>query len=77
MRSGEAASIHDILEELELGSLASRFEAEEITPSILPHLDDVTLRNLGVVTVGARCEGRGEDVQGRGHIYVQLHIFLP
>ncbi|KAG2482178.1 hypothetical protein HYH03_018877 [Edaphochlamys debaryana] len=47
-----------VLEELGLGALAARFEAEEVTPALLPYLDEGTMRELGAGSVGARLKLR-------------------
>ncbi|GLC56046.1 hypothetical protein PLESTB_001058700 [Pleodorina starrii] len=47
-----------VLEELGLTTLATRFEAEDISPGLLPYLDDTALRELGATSVGARLKLR-------------------
>ncbi|KXZ54193.1 hypothetical protein GPECTOR_5g288 [Gonium pectorale] len=47
-----------VLEELGLSSLAPRFEAEDISPGLLPYLDDGAMRELGATSVGARLKLR-------------------
>ncbi len=50
--------MRSVLEELGLGSLAARFEAEDISPGLLPYLDDAAMRELGAASVGARLKLR-------------------
>ncbi|GLI62437.1 hypothetical protein VaNZ11_005058 [Volvox africanus] len=52
------ADMRAVLEELGLSSLAARFEAEDISPGLLPYLDDTALRELGATSVGARLKLR-------------------
>ncbi|GIL69952.1 hypothetical protein Vretimale_10018 [Volvox reticuliferus] len=47
-----------VLEDLGLSSLAARFEAEDVSPGLLPYLDDTALRELGATSVGARLKLR-------------------
>ncbi len=50
--------MRSMLEELGLPGLAARFEAEDISPGLLPYLDDTALRELGATSVGARLKLR-------------------
>ena len=43
-----------LLDEVGLGRLALKFSTEDITPEMLPYLDDNAMRDLGVSSVGAR-----------------------
>lgn len=73
------ASIRSFLEDAGLGHIAAKFEAEEITPPMLPMLDDTQLKDLGVYTMGQRVRlklavdcllqvevGEGEEGVGAG-----------
>ncbi|PNW86121.1 hypothetical protein CHLRE_02g074150v5 [Chlamydomonas reinhardtii] len=53
-----AGDMRGLLDELGLGSLASRFEAEDVSPGLLPYLDDAAMRELGASSVGARLKLR-------------------
>ncbi|KAG2434989.1 hypothetical protein HYH02_011988 [Chlamydomonas schloesseri] len=53
-----AGDMRGVLEELGLGSLAARFEAEDVSPGLLPYLDDAAMRELGATSVGARLKLR-------------------
>ncbi|KAG2425936.1 hypothetical protein HXX76_013309 [Chlamydomonas incerta] len=53
-----AGDMRGVLEELGLGSLAARFEAEDVSPGLLPYLDDAAMRELGASSVGARLKLR-------------------
>ena len=53
-----SGDIRSLLDELGLPQLASRFEAEDIGPSLLPFLDDAAMRDLGAASVGARLKLR-------------------
>ncbi|GFH13551.1 uncharacterized protein HaLaN_09455, partial [Haematococcus lacustris] len=46
--------IRVLLEELGLTELTQRFLEEEVTPSLLPYLDEDVLREMGVTSMGAR-----------------------
>lgn len=46
--------IAQVLEALGMGSLISRFVEEEVTPALLPYLDDNAMKELGASSVGAR-----------------------
>ncbi len=52
------ADMRGVLEELGLPGLAARFEAEDISPGLLPFMDDTAMRELGATTVGARLKLR-------------------
>lgn len=49
-----AFDIRVLLTELGMPELATRFEEEEVTPGLLPFMDDTAMRELGVNSVGAR-----------------------
>lgn len=50
--------IRGVLEQLGLGELAPKFEEEEVTPALLPYLDDAAMAELGAVSMGARVKLR-------------------
>ncbi|GFR47594.1 hypothetical protein Agub_g9328 [Astrephomene gubernaculifera] len=49
-----AGDMRLLLEELGLPQLAARFESEDISPGLLPFLDEGALRELGATSLGAR-----------------------
>lgn len=57
LSSSNSSSVHATLlfhTQVGLRRLAFKFAAEDITPEMLPFLDDNTMRDLGVSSVGAR-----------------------
>ncbi|GAX76578.1 hypothetical protein CEUSTIGMA_g4024.t1 [Chlamydomonas eustigma] len=62
--------MRELLIEVGLERLERKFAAEEITPDMLPYLDDAALRDLGVSSVGSRLRlrmlaGRMRGMSGR------------
>ena len=65
---GDSEAMNTVLQDLGLVHLAPRFQAEDITPGLLPYLDDAALQELGVTSLGARLKLR---VAGSAHSQVQ------
>lgn len=53
-----STDIRSLLDDLGLSLLAHRFEAEDVTPAVLPFLDDEAFKALGATSIGARMKLR-------------------
>lgn len=54
LAQGHPLTIEMVLVELGLKELTARFEAEEVTPSLLPQMEEADFREVGVTSLGAQ-----------------------